>query len=211
MSSYLIKKETEPLIWSGNFTYPGLIRKRTERDGSCYFHAIIDGFYMPYRTGIIDGRPFNREIFIKRARKDLAIKLSEKNEKGITYYDSISRGELKNLSKNVKEVSLKNMQKELLSDSEVSYIYHELISDLYDLDVYILDYIKKDVRIIDSDLSLYYKNRRSVVILYLPGHFELVGIRRNGILKTLFSPKDDFIIYIRKRMEKLLKDIIKKK
>lgn len=205
MSLYLIKNETEPLYWNENFKYPGLTRKRTERDGSCYFHAIIDGFYMPYRTGVLDGRPFDRYNFVRQARVDLADKLPEKNTNGISYYDSISRGELKNLAKTMKEVSLKSMQRELCSDSEVSYIYHELISDLYNIDVYILDYIKKDVRIVDSDLNLYYKNRRSVVILYIPGHFELIGVRRNGRLKTLFSPQDDFIKYIRTRMDAIVK------
>jgi hypothetical protein len=55
-----------------------------------------------------------------------------------------------------------------------------------------------------DDYDLLYKRRKSIVILYLPGHYELVGVRyKNGVEKTLFSPDDPFIKVLRRRMEKL--------
>ena len=188
-----------------------LVRIRTDMDGSCFFHALAKAYFKPYIVGKIDGESFNRKNFIKNLRKDLAKRLASKidpeDPKSKTYYEALAQGELKKISKDMGNYSLKNMQKELSSSSTpVSNIYNEFISDQLELDIYILDANKKDVYMTGTEDNLLYKNRRSIVILYLPGHYELIGlVDEDNEVTTLFSPQSDFIQSIRKRMKKLVK------
>ena len=120
-----------------------------------------------------------------------------------TYYDVLSRGQLSEFSKSVPAYSLENMQRELDSDRAVDNAYNEFISDQLEKDIYILDGIKRDVYITGYDDEILYKNRPSIIILYLPGHYELVGLEINGIIKLLFDPDHDLIQTIRSRMYEL--------
>lgn len=207
MSKYLTNKETELLDWGGaKFDYKNMFRKRVIGDGSCYFHSIIDSYFIPARTGWLHGKNFDRYQFIASFRRDLSNILDKPRPgyKGKTYYETLSRGQLGSLSKSIVSsdvvVSLSGMKKDLLSGNPVNYIYHELVSDVLELDIYILSMKTRDVYIVDSDFELYYKNRKSIVLLYVPGHFEVVGIERNGELMTYFGPDDPFIKTIQARI-----------
>ena len=211
MTKYLNNKELEPLNWVGEkFNYDGMYRKKTPGDGSCYFHAILDAYFVPYRTGRLNGKLLDRFSFVKKFRKDLASLLSQPRINGKTYYETLSQGELPSLSKAMPEVSINSMKNGLVSFNSVNYMYHELVSDVLNKDVYILDSKSKDVYIIDSDLDLYYKKRNSVVILFIPGHFEVVGITVDGTLETYFHHKNPFIQAIRRRIDLKLDESIKK-
>jgi len=188
-----------------------LIRIRVPLDGSCFFHSILKAYFKPYIVGKIDGEAFNRKEFIKNLRKDLAKKLGSRvdprDKKSKTHYQTLSNGELENISKDIPKYSLKNMQKELNSSSPVSNIYNEFISNELDIDLYILDAEKKDVYMTGTDEDLLYKNRKSVVILYMPGHYELVGLMNSDQeVETLFSPNSKLIQKIRERMNELVKE-----
>jgi hypothetical protein len=205
MNEYLMNKPLENLDWRGNnFSYDRMYRKRTLGDGSCYFHAILDGCFIPYRSETISGHHVNKKKLVQNLRQELADTLNKirpgYNNK--TYYETLSRGELNNLSKEIKEVSLDSLKKQLLSLNSINYIFHEYVSDILNKDIYILDYKAKDVYIIDSNLEMYYKNRKSIVILFIPGHFELVGIKNNkNELITYFHSHHPFIKAIRKRIK----------
>ena len=208
----LLNHEFENLEWSGVFKDFDLIRIRTDLDGSCFFHALAKAYFKPYIIGKINDEPFNRKEFIKNLRKDLsktlALKIDPEDPNSKTYYSTLSNGELENISEQIPNYSLKNMQKELYSSTtSVSNIYNEFISDQLDLDIYILNSKTKDVYMTGSDNSLLYKNRRSVVILYMPGHYELVGLmHQNKNIDTIFSPNSKFIEKIRSRMDCLSKN-----
>ncbi len=208
-SNYLLNKETEYLDWEkGIFNYEQMYRKRTSGDGSCYFHAILDACFIPYRSEKIDKKKIDKYDLVKNLRRELADSLL-KIRPGYddqTYYQTLSRGELPDLAKTIRSVSLKEMRKQLLSLNSVNYIFHEFVSDILEKDIYILDYKKQDVYIIDSDLDLYYKNRKSIVLLFIPGHFELIGILNNeNQLVTYFHHKNPFIKAIRKRMKEKIR------
>ena len=144
---------------------------------------------------------------IQNLRKDLSIKLGSKidptDPDSPTYYDTLSRGELPNISKEIPRYSLANMQKELASNRPVDNVYNEFISNCLNKDIYILDGVKRDVYITGNDDEILYKNRESIVILYLPGHYELIGIIDDNNIHTLFDPEDDFIQRIKTRMQQL--------
>ena len=105
----------------------------------------------------------------------------------------------------VPQYSLNSMKDELASDRPVDNAYNEFISNILNKDIYILDVMKKDIYVTGKDLDILYKGRESIVLLYIPGHYELVGIRNNNNdIKTLFDSDHPFIQSIQTRMMELI-------
>jgi len=207
----LTGSEHENLVWDGNFQYEGLTRLAVPAQGSCLFHTIAKAYFKPYILGEHQGKKLNRTKFIQRLRQDLSKMLGQKinpsDPKSKTYYETLSHGEFVRISKEMPEYSLQSMQEELADSSKpVSDIYNEFISDQLNIDIYILDYEKQDVYMNGGDSNLLYKNRPSVVLLYLPNHYELIGIAKGNSISTNFAPDDPFIQYIKNRMSQLLAD-----
>lgn len=167
-----------------------LVRIDTIGDGSCFFHAIISAFFKPYIENTID-----KSEFIVKFRKDLSDVLEKK-------YDTLGGGSFVELSRDDKEYSLESLKKMLNSNSSVDNRFHQLISDVINKDIYILYTRTGNVYKSADDLKLLYKNRDSIVILYMPGHYELIG-RINNITReitTLFDSNDSFIKNIRREL-----------
>ncbi len=205
--NYLTNIQWSLLDWrNGTLNYPGMGRKRTIGDGSCFFHAITDAYFRPYQRGNLNGKSLNRIKFVKYLRYDLANELERRiNPNGRMIYDKLSRGKLREISKTLQQYSLENMQKELRSNRSVDNVYLEFISNVLDKDIYILDFMKKDVYITGDDRDILYKNRDSIVLLFIPGHYELVGVKEQGKIKTLFKANHPFITSIVTRMNEKIK------
>lgn len=207
--NYLVNSEYEALRWGEPFP-PNLVRIRIPLDGSCFFHAIARSYFKPYITGKLDSKPFNKIKFIRELRKSLAVKLGSKISptSELTYYETLSRGQLPEIARTMPAFSLKSLQEELDSSRSVGNIYNEFISDQLDKDIYILDGSKRDVYMTGNDDEILYKSRPSIVLLFIPqenqkgngGHYELVGEENNGIIKVLFEPTDNLTETIRNRM-----------
>lgn len=211
----LTQIQREPLNWSGDFRFEGMIRIFVPKDGSCFFHALASAYLKPYIIGKIGDKHLNRSRFIRQLRSDLAKKLGSRvnplDPDSPTHYETLSNGELPKIAETLPEYSLENMQRELDSVSWISNIYNEFISDELNFDIYILDGEKQDVYMTGTEDRLLYKNRHSIVILYLPGHYELVGVvgnesrsqSRSDYVSTVFEPTSPFITAIRDRMNQL--------
>jgi len=204
---YLIDNEYEPMNWNRDFEYPGMVRIRVPTDGSCFFHAIAKSYFKPYIMGSLNGNPINRNDFIVKLRKDLANKLASKvnplDPESPIYYDILSRGNLREISQSLPNYSLENMMHELNSNHPVDNVYNEFISNQLNKDIYLLDLVKQDVYMTGSDDEILYKNRPSIVILYIPGHYELVGIQDKDSIMTVFDPTHPFIQAIQNRKNNL--------
>ena len=206
--SVLTSSEMESLRWLGPFADYKLIRIRSPLDGSCFFHSVVRSFFLPYMTGTLNGQVFDKFSFIRNFRKSLSVKLASKTNpadpNSLTYYDTLSRGQLRDLSGALPDYSLENMQSELDSNSPVDNIYNEYVSYQINKDIYILDAIKQDVYMTGNDFDILYKNRPSVVLLYLPGHYELMGLQEHNTVRVIFDHSHPFIISIRNRMKELV-------
>ena len=137
---------TENLDWKGEFfDYDNMVLINTIADGSCFFHAVIQSFYQPYIQGYYSDKshPLDRRSFVRNFRKELSETLDTSitfiGNDDITWYDHLSRGNLKENSKDIEEYSLESMKKELDSDEPVNNLYLEFISELLELDIYIID------------------------------------------------------------------------
>lgn len=177
-------------------------------DGNCYFHAITHAFYIPYRTQTLDDRTISRRQIVRDLRDSLSKRLGEPvdplNPSGPTFYNELSRGKLQEFGREIPEYSFEEMRRRLRSNDAVGNEYNEFISNQLSKDIYILDAHRKDVYITGDDDDLLYKNRPSIVLLYHPGHYELVGIRdSNGSIQTYFSPNHPFIRFVRTRMDQV--------
>ena len=204
--SYLRPFQVRPLDWSqGSFDFPDMVRVGTYADGSCFFHSITLSYFAPYIRGKTDGKALDRIAFVKQLREELSLKLADKvepdDDSSPSYYDIISRGELSSFGENVPNYSLKAMQSELASNQPVDNVYNEFISNILDKDIYLIDLLHQDVYVTGNDLDILFKGRDSIVILYIPGHYELVGLRNSrGECSTLFKPTHPFITAIQKRL-----------
>ncbi len=202
----------QKIMWENSFDNWELIRIDTIADRSCLFHAIANGYFLPYHTEIVDGNKMSRREIIKQMRKELAEKLSspvssEPNAK--THYETINSGKTSEfpISPDLPDCdySLSNMQKQLSGDDNIGYGYLEYISNILDKNIYILNEADKDLFPFEKTelLNYYKKNRPSIVLYYtMPNnkdiydHYELVGIMNNGIVDTYFDSDHTFIKFL---------------
>lgn len=190
----LAQDTEEKLDWPGSgFDVQHMVRIGIIADGGCFFHGITRARHIPYAEKKIDER-----AFIQGLRRDLSKKLVDK-------YKEISRGSLPELSKDYPRYQLASLQEEMIKSSTIDNVFNELISDELECDIYILHAEKKDVYIVGKDDDLLYKNRPSLVLLYLESkaHYELVGIKDGKETITYFKPDSPFIIRIRERIKEL--------
>ena len=204
----LTNQEVIALNWEldGKFKYPNLVRIRTIPDGSCLFHAIIKAFFKPYIIGYLDGKPLDRSQFVRDLRKELSELLDKPAVGGKTYYQLLARGNLEAQANDktnpMREASLEAMKEVLNSYEPVNELFDEFISNVLDKDIYMLDSKTKDIYMHpDRNSGLLYKNRQSIILLDLHGHYELIGVMRSGKIYTHFDANDSLILSIKQRMD----------
>ena len=190
-------KTTDPL------REDNLVRVHSLGDGNCFFHSIISAFYIPYRERRIGGKKLDRKKFVIWLRRQLADRLTEKDENGIMIYDTLSRGTLRDHSKELRQLSLEYMINELASNAAVDNIYVEFVSNEFNKDIYIIDERTRDVYITGMDFDILYKKRDSIVLLYSHNHYDLlarISADNKKHYDTLFDYKDPLIKRIRRRI-----------
>jgi len=173
-------------------------------DGNCFFHSVLRAF----NTNYIKAKSITDRVNLARTFRNALADLLEEPDPltGKNYYAGLNNGELERFSGGVKEYTLAALQKELRSSTPVDNIYQELISNSLNKDIYIIDGTKKDMYHVGSAFSLYYKGRNSIIIYYIPGHFEVVGIKHSdGSIDTLFTPEHPLIQSCRERLLKFFK------
>ena len=184
-------------------------------DGSCFFHSILRSFHREY---IQSKTSEHRKLLCRRLRDTVAETLEEKNSvTGKTEYETLGGGYYGEFNEAVKDeigdkYSLAALQQELFSDNAVDHAYIEILSNYLNLDIYLISSKTGDVYLTGSHTSLLYKGRRSIVILYHPGHYDIIGIRRSDIgdgqviFDCLFPSDHRLIRAINGRITELLKE-----
>jgi len=167
----------------------------TIADGSCMFHSILQSFNKTYiNSSIKDKQKISRQF-----RNDLSDILDEKID-GQTCYKQLSRGQLEDFSKIVPETSLKNMKMSLKSNEWGDVRFLELISNILDLDIYVIWKQSSDLYVL-GDNELYYKNRDSIIILNSENnHFDTVGMKYKNNIRTLFDKNEPVIEHLRSKL-----------
>lgn len=167
-----------------NITIPG--------DGHCFFHSILKAIDKQYNK-LPNNLKQQRAIEL---RHNLSLVLQDIDEDGISVYQKMYDGELSNFG--IEEYSMINLIKILNSNSWVDLIFSELVSDLFNIDIYVIDFDNDKIYFQYNKLKILYKGRNSIVILYHSGHYELLGCHsiEDNIIYTLFSYDHPLIIYL---------------
>ena len=162
---------------------------RTLGDGSCFLHAVLGCFCRDY----ILANPEKRIEIVTNLRNDLSEILDKKIGSDKRIYDQLSRGKLNELSESFSALKLENMKKFLKSNQWFTSLYIELISTIFNINIYIIDSRRKDFYRL-GDKELYYKKRSSIFINYIDQtHFESAGILTDIGIKTLFAEDSEII------------------
>ena len=172
-------------------------------DGSSILHALLMSISKEYKMNKI-----NRKDMVKNLRDNLSTKLSTSgtpytfsNGKQSTYYEELSGGRYKKLSKNIKKLSLENMMAELKSNAYIDDIYIEYISNVLNHDIYIFDYNIMDIKIIGIKYEYLYKGRKSVCIIKKDRYYKLLGLADNtGTIRTNYESEDEFVKMLNDRI-----------
>ncbi len=193
------------MMWQGPYSQWDLVRIETPLDGSCLFHAIANSFSPSYRVQKIDDVGMSRDQIIAKLRKELSETLAQpiSKDKETTHYELLNGGNTANFAEGVPEYALSYMQRQLDSTQPIGYGYMEFIGNVLNKDIYILEAIRHDVYVTDELPYTIQGNRCSIVLYYMNGHYELVGIRRqnehNGseiAFDTHFAPNHSFIRFL---------------
>lgn len=199
----------ESFSWKGDFNRWNTVRIHTIGDGNCFFHSLLNSFFVPYHNEKLNGKRVSRHDMARSLRRELALKLDQKvdpdDPNSPTNYDLLGRGNRKEFSSEVKELSLKRMKKLLDSSEHIGFGYIEYISNQLRRNIYILNGDKNDVYITGEESLFMDKERDSIVLYYKPGHYELVGIEnRDGTISTIFAHDHPFIRFLRYRIRQLM-------
>lgn len=166
-------------------------------DGSCMFHSILQCFNKTY---IDSSRDIKRKI-VQQFRKDLSIILSEKIDSDVCY-NQLSRGQLKEISNTIPEVSLENMKKSLASNEWGDMRFLELISNVLNINIFVIFSTTGDLYH-SGDSEIFFKNRDSIIIYNSSNiHFDSVGLVSENGIRTLFSYDEDVITKLRSKLYK---------
>jgi len=205
-----VKTNYELMDWQGSpFSYPNMIRIYTIADGSCFFHALMNATNKVYRSERSNGYALPRADIVRNLRKALAYRLGDpvdpRGDPFDNHYNRLGGGALRMLSRTAPQYGILEMQARLRNpNQQVGNEYNEFVSDQLGIDIYILDGTTRDVYMTGDDWGRLYKDRDSVVLLYMPGHYELVGLLTDRMTEvTLFKPENQFIQSIRARMVEL--------
>lgn len=184
-----------------SFTINGIdedfVRISAIGDGSCMFHSILQAFNKTY----INSNNTDKVKITRQLRNDLS-DILDKEVNGEICYKQLSRGSLEEFSKSVPETSLKNMKRTLKSNEWGDMRFLEFISNILELDIYIIFYTKNKFSVYTlGDKELYYKGRDSIIILNSNNvHFDTVGIKTKNGMRTLFDKNEAVIVKLRTKI-----------
>jgi hypothetical protein len=187
---------------------PGLVLIGSPPDGSCLFHSILRGFNKEYNISTLE----RRVEMARNMRNLLADAINQTvHDTNVTYYELMARGNLSSLGKTYSDYSLENLQKLLRSTQSVGIEFIEALGHFLSLDIYIIDMKTKDLYFMGSDMSLYHKGRRSIILGYTQisdkrfddGHYETIGLNVKNEIFTLFDPENFVVKSLNMRYEHL--------
>ena len=167
-------------------------------DGSCFLHSVLRAISPEYTEKSKEGKM----KMVKEIRETLSEMIDQAPEgEGKTYYELLSRGQLKELSETFDETKLEEMKKFLKGGDWFNQLYVEFISNVFDIDIYIIDHRKKELYI-RGDNELFFKNRNSIIIGYHDNkHFDTLSIKDvNGEKRTYFSSNSPAIKNLKKML-----------
>lgn len=190
------------------FTSKQVLRIACIGDGSALFHAIMKSFYPDYAS---NESYSTRVSLVKHLRRDLARVLSINDANtGKMVYQSVMGGALPDLATrqfqkadldkdslgNTIDYSVQGLQNLINSNRDLGKELYGILAEILTLDIYVLTGQGKTIVPV-FHTYLPRKRNRAAVILGDGRHYELVGVRTDNGIQTLYTNDDPFIVAIR--------------
>jgi len=154
-------------------------------DGSCFLHALLQSCNKTYNKLDLN----HKKLMVRKLRLLMGNYLENSD-----IYGRLSRGELEEISNFVMETKKDYMVKYIKSDSWITYHYIEMISNIFNINIFIINNGKNTIYNFGDNELLYNKKRNSIFINYIDqAHFESLAVRTKDGRKTYFSPKSSVI------------------
>lgn len=173
-------------------------------DGSCFIHALLKAINNAYAAKQLD-----RVAVAKYIRRDIAYILSQSAQniaqfaphtvfiydQTKTVYDNYPA--FATFAEFSPEYQLINMMKLINSSNYLGNEIFELTADLFNINLYIMLANRNTLAYLDS----YVKPHRTinVIISGQSNHYELIAVRKNNMLQTIFTNNDPFIDTLRNK------------
>lgn len=183
------------LNWN-SFKHYDLVKFFTLGGGNCLLHSILNSCFLPYRTGILDGKNTDRTIIVKNLRREIGESLTKKDNNDKILWEKLYDGHMKEFSEEgVEEYSLNSMKSMFDSNQPLGDGALHLISELLNINIFIMDGVKKDLYVTNEyKYSIVNSRLKNIMIYYHNGHYELIGIERSkNEFITLFNNNCDII------------------
>lgn len=187
----LMETEMEILnnIWHSNHLNKlPLLRIGVLADGSCFIHCILrillDNDYIKMNT-------MEKTELVKSVRNELANMITKE------IFSELGNGTIAELY-NIKDFynHIKNVNN-WIGDESI-----EFLSNMFDLNVYIMDEKTRKVYKMGMDWGRLYKDtRNSVILLYIKGHYEVIGMLKGEEIKIKYGEKEEIIGIIKIEMK----------
>lgn len=207
-----IKMDTHEVVKVSWYPDEKIVRIGAIGDGSCFFHAILNAYLKMYQ---INSSPKFRRDFVQKLRRDIAESLKRPSsiDPSKNNYEIASGGQFVSLYEQQKlgvdfkdvfdypiDFSLEGLYKLFNSSSYLGDEVYQYASDLLGIDIYIMRLTTKDLYL---HSNTYKKDnlRPSVVISGNGNHFETIGIERDGLFQTFYTPDDPFLTKIRSKIK----------
>lgn len=168
-------------------------------DDSCFIHAVLRAFFIPYITETLNGKPIKRSEIVRQVRQDLSNRLT------YNVYRALSNGHIESYAKETGEeaATFEGMKRNLakysyhITDMELEHISNEIGKDIY----IITDNSNGVYNIPNRDVL--HKNRQSIVLVWNGyNHYDLFGQQiAKDTYRTLFEPTDPVILQIISHMK----------
>ncbi len=176
-------------------------------DGSCFFHSYLKGFYAPYQNN--NSYAFRYNI-VRDFRDELATLITEvdpDSPDGRLFYETASNGNWVEFAeqqlledepllddfKTPLDYSLDGMVQLFMSTRDVGDEVYSFVSEIVGIGCYVVRGTNLNVY---PQISVGIENP-SVVIIGNGRHYEVVAVKRQEGLQTLFDPDDPFLQQLR--------------
>lgn len=170
-------------------------------DGHCLIHCICKALYKPYSVGRDSkGNVISRLECVRNLRRELSVELPK-------HYKYLSNGGLESFSNGLGEYKLENMIIWLDSSKYIGIEFLEFISDILNIDIYIIHKQTNTLYSVGTDINLYYKHRRSIIVHYDDIHYNILYTKDSKI-SYYHQPNSPLIVHIYNTLiHNTLKDI----
>lgn len=157
-------------------------------DGSCLLHSVLRSFNRKY----IASHPMERTQMVRWIRNTLADVLAERDGDK-TVYENLGGGSFSELGKENPEYTLRGLQRHFRSSAQLGHEAFELISRYLEIDLLVYD-VRQAKPYSFGTPNPYMAGRKTAIILYRPGHYNLFGLVTRGETKTLIESERRLVL-----------------